>query len=530
MIPVLSGEEMRAADRRTIQEVGLPGAVLMENAGAAVAQAIERRFPGCRRPLVLCGKGSNGGDGFVVARRLLALQPTVLLLGAASEVKGDAALHLGALVRAGGRVKEVPDGGAWQAARGLFGEADLVVDAVLGTGLRDAPSGLAAAAIADLVALHSQRGTPVVAVDIPSGLSSDSGRVEWDAASAALTVAFAAPKWGHVLPPACERVGELVVAEIGIPHMVLLETGARLFLIESADAARAFPAREPGAHKGRFGHVLVVAGSVGKTGAAVLTAVGALRAGAGLVSVATPREAWPLVAAGRAELMTQPLPTEPDGGLGEAALGRVLELTEGKQAIVLGPGLGQAESTRSFVAGLLQGSRLPAVVDADALNAIAGRERPDSSGFPGLPRAGVTVLTPHPGEMARLLGRSTTDVQDHRVEAARMLASASSALVVLKGQRSVVAEPRGDAAVCPTGNAGMATAGSGDVLSGVLGALLAKGREPWPATTAGVYLHGLAGDLAAARLGQESLVAGDLIDELGRAIAALREGAEGRDS
>jgi NAD(P)H-hydrate epimerase len=333
---------------------------------------------------------------------------------------------------------------------------------------------------------------------------------------AALTVTFAAPKHAHVLPPACDRVGEMVVADIGIPAVVLAETGTRLWLLEAKDAARAYGRRQPDAHKGTFGHVLVVAGSVGKSGAAILSAGGALRAGAGLVTVATPAPALPLVAAGRPEMMTEPLPVDGSGSLHREALTRALALAEGKDAVVLGPGLGQDPATVAFVRGFVASCAAPLVVDADGLNALAEGARAELS-----KRQAATVVTPHPGEMARLIGSKAADVQRRRLEVARAFAAESRAVVVLKGQRTVVAHPDGRAAVNPTGNPGMATGGTGDVLSGILGALLARRLEPWVAATAAVYVHGLAGDVAAARLGQESLLAGDVVDALPEAIRSL---------
>ncbi|HEX9188185.1 MAG TPA: NAD(P)H-hydrate epimerase, partial [Vicinamibacteria bacterium] len=331
MIPVLTADEMRRADRRTIEEVGLPGPVLMENAGAAVARVVAERFPAARRVVVLCGRGNNGGDGFVVARRLGA-RAEALLLGEKDGVSGDARIHLLACERSGGRVTVVADEPAWAAAVARVQDADLLVDAVLGTGRRSEPTGLAAAAIAAM-RRRFESGLPIVAVDLPSGLPSDGGAVGWPAAQATVTVTFAAPKRGHVLPPACHHVGDLVVADIGISPESLAAAQPSLFLLEEADAAGAFPLRRRGAHKGDFGHVLVVAGSVGKAGAAVLAAGGALRAGAGLVTVATPEPCLAVVAAARPEAMTEPLPATGTGGLHEAGLARLVDLAGERDAV-----------------------------------------------------------------------------------------------------------------------------------------------------------------------------------------------------
>jgi len=518
MIPVLTAAEMRDADRRTIEEVGLPGSVLMENAGAAVAREIRTRFPGARRPVVLCGKGNNGGDGFVVARHLADLEPAVFLLGARADVHGDARIHLGAYERSGGTVREVGNEAAWAAARPVALGADLLVDALLGTGLNQEPSGLVGQAIRDLAERPDPMQSPLVAVDIPSGLSSDNGETPWTALAAALTVTFAAPKYGHVLPPACDRVGELVVADIGIPRSLV--EGARLWLLEAADAARAFPPRARGAHKGTFGHVLVVAGSVGKTGAAVLAATAALRTGAGLVTVATPAPALPMVAGARAEAMTEPLSVDGGGVLDAAAATRALALAKERDAVVLGPGLGQEAGTRAFVRELVRRCAAPLLVDADGLNALAPSAK-DKGATDALRRSSPIVVTPHPGEMARLVSSSVAEVQRRRLETARAFAMETGAVVLLKGHRTIVAHADGRAAVNPTGNPGMATGGTGDALSGIIGALLARGCDAWTAATAGAYLHGLAGDQAAARLGQESLMAGDVVSHLPRAFRVL---------
>ena len=525
MIPVLTAEEMRRADRRTIDEVGLPGAVLMENAGAAVARLVDERFPRARRVVVICGRGNNGGDGFVIARRLGA-RAEALLLGSRDGVEGDARIHLLACERSGGRVSVVADEEGWARSLRRVEDADLLVDAVLGTGLRSAPSGLAAEAIAAIVR-RFEAGVPVVAVDLPSGLPSDGGTVDWPAGRATVTVTFAAPKRGLVLPPACDHAGELVVADIGIPAECLAATSPSLFLLEDADAAGAFPPRRPGAHKGDFGHVLVVAGSLGKTGAAVLAAGGALRAGAGLVTIATPEPCLPVVAAARAEAMTEPLPSTSGGGLDDASLPRLVDLAAERDAVVLGPGLGQDPRTRALVRAFVRACPVPMVIDADGLNALA--PGPGEAAHHLRRRETATVLTPHPGEMARLVGRRTAEVQGQRPETAAALAKETGAVVVLKGERTLVAEPSGRAAVAVTGNPGMATGGTGDVLAGVVGALLARHGALLSATAA-VLVHGRAGDLAAGERGEEGLTAGDVVEALPAAIESVRRSAGGGQS
>jgi NAD(P)H-hydrate epimerase len=520
MRPVLTAAQMREADRRTIEEAGLPGAVLMENAGAAVAHALRARRPSPRRPVVFCGRGNNGGDGFVIARHLLDRGPAVFLFGARADVRGDARVQLDVLERAGGVVAEVADAAGLARARAAAERADVLVDALLGTGLHQAPSGLVAEGIAILRGLHGRMGVLVVAVDLPSGLSSDSGEVAWDAVQADLTVTFAAPKYGHVLPPACDHVGALVVADIGIAPSLIEKGAPSLWLADAADLARAYPPRAPGAHKGTFGHVLVAAGSVGKTGAAILAASGALRSGAGLVTVATPAPALGAVAQGRPELMTEPLPVTPAGLLDGAAVARAAALARTRDALVLGPGLGQDGAARAFVRDLLRAHPGPAIVDADGLNALAAADGSPRA-TDALARTAPVVVTPHPGEMARLVGASTQDVQRRRLDTARAFAAETGAVVVLKGQRTIVARPDGAACVNPTGNPGMATGGTGDVLAGIVGALLARGLDGWTAAVAAVYLHGAAGDEAAARLGQESLLAGDLVDSIAAVLRGL---------
>jgi ADP-dependent NAD(P)H-hydrate dehydratase / NAD(P)H-hydrate epimerase len=519
MRPVLTAKQMREADRYTVDEVGLPGVVLMENAGAAVAEVIRDRYPGAKSLVIFCGKGNNGGDGLVVARRLLARNPLVVLACARADVTDDSRVHLEAFERGNGAVVEAAGVGDWRSLVPGLTRADLIVDALLGTGLRRPPEGVMADAISAIRTL-AKDGVPVVAVDLPSGVPSDGGEISWPAVEATVTVTLVAPKHGLVLPPACDHVGELVVADIGVSASTVARATPTLFLLEAADAALAFPRRARAAHKGDFGHVLVIGGSPGKTGAAVLAASGAFAAGAGLVTIATTTASLPLVvAAARPEVMTEGLTAASVGPLDRSAAARALALAEARDAVVLGPGLGADPATQAFVREMIRECPVPIVIDADALNAISG-----DFGADFVRRDRPAVLTPHPGEMARLLGSTAAEVQQSRLETVRSAAAATGAVVVLKGQRTLIAHADGRVAVNPTGNPGMATAGTGDVLAGIVGALLARGTNAWTAATSAAYVHGAAGDEAARRLGEESLTASDVVAALPAALRALTSG------
>ena len=518
MRPVLTSTEMRVADRATIDEIGLPGVVLMENAGAAVARVVDETVPAPGRILVLCGKGNNGGDGFVVARRLLERGPRVVLLARRTEVMGDARTHLDALLRAGAEVEEAHDEVAWSRCRDAVWEADVIVDAMLGTGLERAPRGIPALVVSEVVEAR-EAGVPVIAVDLPSGLPSDSGEVDWPSVVASTTVTFAALKCGHVLSPACERAGSVVVVDIGIPRTRIDAVKPSCFLLEDEDARRAFLGRAISSHKGNSGRVLVVAGSVGKTGAACLAAEAALRAGAGLVTIATARSAQAVVAAACREIMTEGLAETERGRIAAEALEEAVALAAANDVVVLGPGLGTDESTRRFVQEFVAACPVPIVVDADGLNALAGAGGVATEGSLWK-RSQTTIVTPHPGEAARLLGSSPAEVQMRRLESARALARLTNATVVLKGYRTVVACPDGSAAVNPTGNPGLATAGTGDVLAGIVGATAAR-CDPWLAAYAAVFVHGRAADLVTEHQGQTGLLASDLLSALPGAIDSL---------
>lgn len=499
---------MAALDRATIDGLGVPGLVLMESAAGAVVRGLLDRHGDAARErgvLVIAGPGNNGGDGVAIARRLagLGVRAEVLLVADPDRVRGDAKvqLDLAAAQEVPIRVARSEDelqAGSWSA----FG---VLVDALFGTGLDREVTGLMGAAIDALV------GPPVVAVDIPSGIDGTTGQVHGRAVQADLTVTFAAPKVGHFLEPGRTRRGHLVVADIGIPAARFTElTEAAPSLLEATVLDRvAVGARD--AHKGTFGHVLVVAGSPGKAGAARLSAEAALRAGAGLVTLAIPAS-LPLDSLARIapEVMVERIDDEGQGTFGPESVDSVLALAATRDALALGPGLGTEPRTVAFVQRLYAEAPVPAVVDADALNALAQGGVPSS--------AAPRVLTPHPGEMARLTGTSTAELRAARLPSSRALAGRTGAVVVLKGAGTVIARPDGQAALNPTGNPGMGTAGSGDVLTGMIGALLGRGLDPAEAAEVAVFWHGHAGDVAAAA-GETTLVASDITGALASALS-----------
>jgi NAD(P)H-hydrate epimerase len=514
---VVTGEQMRRIDRHAIEDAGIPSLQLMEAAGRGVAQALLEDYPDAasRGVVVLCGKGNNGGDGLVASRYLAraGVTPRVLLLARAADLQGDAAHNYRAAGKYGLEVREVPDEGAWATAQLVLAETAIVLDAILGTGATGGARDLARAVIRDL----NRRRCSVVAVDLPSGIDADRAEVEGSALRAERTYTLCRPKLALVLDPGAVYAGAVRVIPIGIPDEVVRRVPTELEWIERTTAASLLPRRAAASHKGDYGHLLAVAGSRDRSGAAVLLARGALRSGAGLVTVATPASAQSRIAAQQAEVMTAPLAETVDGTLASAAVEAVLELASRRTALALGPGLGTDSQTRDAVRGIVGGCRVPLVLDADALNALAG------TAIARLPEfSRPVVLTPHPGEAARLLGVTTGDVQADRLDAARRLARDTGAVALLKGRQSIVARPDGRAAINASGNPGLATGGTGDVLTGMIGAFLARRLDGWQAARLAAYVHGDAGDRAAARRGQDGLIASDVVDELPNALAGLR--------
>ncbi len=518
MIELLTATQMADLDRQTIQQVGIPGMVLMENAADGCARAIVDRWPDRvgRGVVVVAGPGNNGGDGHVIARKLAnrGIPVKVLLLAAPDRVKGDARTNLDLLPSFGVEVVQLLDDEAVTAARSHLAHCGVVVDALFGTGLERPLTGRFGAMAEDVNAA----GKPVMAVDIASGVNASTGEVLGCAVAADLCVTFCRPKRGHYLFPGAACCGDVEVVDIGVPEARVEAAAVGTHLLGPGALARMLATRARQTHKGTYGHLLVLAGCADMPGAAALAANAALIGGVGLVTLAVPAGVRRLLRGLVPEVIVTTLPSE-DGGFAEAAADALEDLLPGKTAVAVGPGVGRAAGTAAFVRRVVDEVELPAVVDADGLRALVGR-----AGAAPAPR----VLTPHPGEMAALLALTNAEVEADRPGAAARAAREQGAVVVLKGASSVLASPDGELLVNPTGNPGMASAGTGDVLTGLVGSLLAQPRQlagdPLGAAAAGVYLHGLAGDLAAAEVGEASLLASHITDAVPHALAAAAEG------
>jgi hydroxyethylthiazole kinase-like uncharacterized protein yjeF len=530
---VLTAEQMREADRLTTERYGIPSLQLMENAGAGVADYLAQKFAdlATRNIVIFCGKGNNGGDGMVVARRLRerGATPRVFLFAEPSSIRGEAATNLQRWQQGGGELRVVTSAEHWAAARVDLDLADVVVDALLGTGVKGRVEGLLASAIEGINAWRERKTGRaggacrrfVMAVDMPSGLPSENEDYGGPVVCADATVTFTAPKVGQLLSPRADCVGQLTVHAIGTPRELLDDDPAlKLHWLEPGEFRGLPLVRKADANKGTFGHALIVAGSLGKSGAAVLGGRAALRVGAGLVTVATPGNVLPIVAAGMPELMTARLVSTEEGTASIRNLDgeHFAQIAEGKSVLAMGPGLSTQSETQRFIRAVLETTSLPVVLDADGLNAFAGR-----AAELGTRKTELLAITPHPGEMARLLESTVRDVQAKRLEVALDAAEQWRAHVILKGFHTILATPDGRAYVNTTGNPGMATGGTGDVLTGMLAGLTAEfGTKDWERVLGlGVYLHGLAGDVAAERVGQAPLVASDVIEALPEAYARL---------
>jgi NAD(P)H-hydrate epimerase len=513
---IVTAAEMREIDRASSERFGVPSLTLMENAGAAVAAFVESQYPRVKRIGVVCGKGNNGGDGFVAARKLheAGREVRVLLLAERSELCGDAAEMFTRLptapVAASSRAQLKAE-----AARAVF-DADVLVDAVLGTGFRPPVSELYAEAIAAMNA----GSAPIVAVDIPSGADADvMGEQVGAVARADAIVTFTAPRPAHIF--GMLTAGPTVIAPIGSPDEAIV-SALQLNLITAREIAPLIGPRPRAANKGNFGHVLVLGGSTGKAGAAAMAGMSVLRAGAGLSTVATAKSVLATVGGFHPELMTEPLEETEAGSISRASLeqGRLDALVKGKTVLAVGPGMSRHPDTAAFVRGVVKKYKMQVVLDADGLNAFEDRAAELKN------KAGSLVITPHPGEMARLTGLTIAAVQRDRLNVARSFAREHQLIVVLKGHRTLVAQPDGTVWVNTTGNPGMATGGTGDILTGMVSGLIAQNPDRVvEAVIAAVHLHGLAGDVACETMGEHSLVATDLLSALPEAFRRVRSAA-----
>lgn len=512
---LVTGAQMARIDR------GVSGIRLMASAGrggARVLSDLVGGFPG-KRIVVLCGKGNNGGDGFVIADLAESAGASVsaFLLATEEQVKGDARHHLLRARKNGLEFVEILEYKDLERIRSALSDASAAVDALLGTGIRGGPRGLVAGAIETLRSV----ACPILAVDVPSGLDADTGRVDGPCAAATRTVTFGLPKIGQFRFPGRSLCGTLYCADIGLPPAAVAAEKVNVQLIAAHGGAALLPRRPPDAHKGDCGRVVILAGSTGFTGAAALSAQGALSSGAGLVRVGVPESLNDILEVKVTEAMTHPLPeVRKHRCLALRARGDIQRLVEAADCVALGPGLGTHRETVELVRRIVHDIQAPLVLDADGINALAGA--PENLKM----RTAPTVVTPHPGEFARLTGLGNEAVRWDPIGSAQSLAGEADVIVVLKGAPTVVAVPGGRTYVNPSGNAGMASGGSGDVLTGILAALIGQGLNPETAACLGVYLHGLAGDLCAERTAQAGLIAGDIAAALPGARHVIETGAD----
>ena len=512
---LVTAREMQQMDKETIDNIGIPGRILMENAGAGAFRFMDRVFPDLAGKSigVVAGRGNNGGDGFVMARHLSqkGISVKVYLLCEKDRVQGDARENLDLLNPLGVPVVEIPDVVAFKKRKPAMRRHDVWVDSIFGTGLNSDVKGHYKEVILFLNALRK----PVFSVDIPSGLNADNGQVCGVCIQAQATATFAFPKIGHVVYPGAACTGKLETIDIGVPGKVADNIRPRQFVLEKEALRDVLQERDPNTHKGRTGHLLVIAGSPGKSGAAAMTATAAMRAGAGLVTLGVPGSLNPVLETQVTEVMTYALPETSDHMLDISALGALQALMTGKNCLAIGPGIGTAEEAKQLLFKLLRKVSMPVVIDADGLNLLS--EQPGILRSLKIP----VILTPHPGEMGRLCGILPGAVQEDRIGKARHLATTYGVHVVLKGARTVMAHPDGRVYVNLTGNPGMASGGMGDVLTGVIAGFVAQGYAPEDAVHLGVFLHGAAADHLSVHKGPFGYLATDVMNQLPHQIYKL---------
>ena len=512
---LVTAKEMQQMDQETIRDIGIPGRILMENAGSGAFRFMCRVFPDLAEKSVgiVAGRGNNGGDGFVMARYLSqkSFSVKVYLLCRKNKIQGDARANLDLLTPLGIPVVEVPDAETFKKHKAAMRRHDIWVDSMLGTGLNSEVKGHYKAMILFLNALKK----PVLAVDIPSGLNTDNGQVWGVCIKAQATATFAFPKIGQVVYPGAVHTGKLEIIDIGIPGLIADNIRPRQFVLEESALKDVLEERDPNTHKGRTGHLLVIAGSPGKSGAAAMTAMAAMRSGAGLITLGVPKSVHPVLESQVTEVMTYALPETADHILDSSGVEALQELLMGKSCLAIGPGIGTGEETKQLLFKLLGKINMPVVIDADGLNILS--EQPEILRSLKKP----VILTPHPGEMGRLCGTLPAVVQQDRIGQARDLATSYGVHVVLKGARTVMAHPDGRVYVNLTGNSGMASGGMGDVLTGVIAGFVTQGYAPEDAVHLGVYLHGAAADHQSIHYGPFGYLATDVMNQLPQQIRKL---------
>ena len=513
---VATSQEMKDLDRAAMEEFGIPGLVLMENAALRAVQVLREKHNHLlsERVFIFCGKGNNGGDGLAMARHLAnsGHRVEIILLTDPEKVGGDAAVNLRICRKMGLSLRSVLSTADLSPLRDSLSGGGLIIDAIFGTGLASAVSGF----YGEAIELINSLPNPVLSVDIPSGLNADTGMVEGPCVQADVTIAFGLPKRAHYVTPASNFAGFVEVVDISLPAALIRNMDCSVETLER-EAVAALPAnRKADAHKGNFGHLVVIGGSTGKGGAPALAALAGLRVGTGLVTIAVPEGVQRAIEIEPLETMSLPLAETKEGIIAESACETLIPFLRDKDAVVIGPGMGTHPETLKFFKNILGAISCPLVVDADGLNLLPM----DKAILEG--KKGPVILTPHPGEMSRLMGVPTQEVQARRLESAQKFAQKTGCFVVLKGAGTIIAAPGGKAYINTTGNPGMATAGTGDVLAGMIGGFLAQVHPPQDAAALGVFLHGLAGDMTAEKKGEASLIAGDLIEALPAAFRKLR--------
>ncbi len=512
MIPLCTAEEIRTIDRRVIGEYGIPPAILMERAGVKTAEIAARMLDDTNGSSVaiFCGKGNNGGDGFVIARELAnrGFTVRVFLFGNPRELKGDALANHALLEKLQVPVTAILEE---KDVRKCGGGADLAIDALLGTGVTGPPLGI----LKKAVGVINRMICPVLSVDVPTGVNTDTGECPGECVHADVTVTMGVCKRGLMLYPGRQAAGHVITVDIGFPPAAVEEEQISVFEPDDFDIWSVLPARVPVVNKTQVGKILILAGSAGMTGAAALTAKGALRAGAGLVVVGIPKSLNPILEVKLTEALTLPLEETPMQSLGAASLETIRKQLSWASVLAMGPGLSRHSETIELVRSILSDVRIPLVLDADALFALS----PSADHFPEI--ASPCVITPHEGELARLMDGQADEIRRDRVTAARKTADALGVTVLLKGAPTIVATPEGSAWVNPTGNAGLASGGSGDVLTGIIAGFLGQGMRPEDAAVAGAYLHGRAADIVADRTGELALIAGDIPTHLAEAFQSI---------